>query len=794
MNYQHLKIAWRRMVKSPFISIINIGGLALGIACAYLGIAYANQEYSYEKSFSQFDKICRVGVDFMNMGGFAVGPEYLPEYVSTRSSVVESFSRVSVQGHIDLKKEDQITDALVMACDSNFFELFDYPTVRGKVSQALTQPNEIVISRAFAEKWFGDLDPIGAEIEIPLKDEVHQYHVSAVIASDQLATHLVGDIWIPIYPFLKHEKSWYSASFYTYFKLKDQTDLPVFKNELESIKKDEIYPKYGKDSGLSYNEWKNKDDAYRFIVYPLQDIHLHSTVNFEMSAGGNQDKVTGFLLIGLLILLVAVANYINLSTARGFVRAKEVGIKKSIGARQFSIFRQLLGEFLLESIMATVGAIFVINFLLALFNRWSGTPLLTNNDLSPDSYWILLIFGLISGVMAGVYPAIFLSKIRPINLLKRNDFTKKRGYLRDSLVVFQFAITSFLICGSLVIFTQLKYMDDKDLGFDKEGLMVIENVGSKGSTAETFRDELQKDPLVLKSSFSNSLPGHSNIYQSSYQTPAMPKSMAMRTLPVDADFIATMGIPLLEGQNFVPGIRADSTVAIINESAKKALGLAQALNTQISKSHKVIGVVSDFHMESMRKGIEPLVLEFNPKGGLLALRLKSNPGDKLSNFIIRLDHLWKELYPGQDLRYSFIDDTFQQFAQQEQLEGKGILTLTVMALSIACMGLLGLATFTMKKREKEISVRKILGAHILSIVSLLSKDFFSLIIISLCVAIPAAIYFTHKWLDNFAYRIEMDWHLYVSGAFISILIALSTIGYQSIRTALVNPVNKLRNE
>jgi putative ABC transport system permease protein len=795
MNPFNIKITLRRLSRNPLISFINLSGLALGVACAFLGISYAWQELNYEESFSDSDRIYRVGVDFMNLGGFAVGPEYLPEYLQTHSDAVEASSRVSVRGQIALEQDNRSVNAVLLACDTSYFDLFDFPVLSGNHGNLLSEPGQAVISSDLALRWFGELKVAGKEIELPLGDEKKIYQIGAVVERDDIFTHMIGDIWIPIQPFLKQERSWYSAAYYTYFKLKETADLPALESELEHILRDEIYESYGKSGGLSYAEWKQKPDAYRFIVQPLEEIHLKSGLNFEMSEGGNLQKIRGFLIIGLLILLVAVANYINLSTARSFTRIKEIGIKKSLGVNRFSLFRQFMSESLIESFFVVIASAMMMNAILKLFELWTGNTLLSLDHINYRQFSVFLLFTVVVGLLATLYPAIYLSSVKPSYLLKNQSEGYRNTGLRSILVVFQFAITTALICGSLVIFSQLKFMHQKDLGFDRDGLMVFENVESLGSSAETFRQKLASNPAVLSSTFAKSIPGGSSIYQSSYKTTEMESSLPIRTLPVDASFLPTMGIHLIEGQNFLEKPGEDSTMAIINESARNALGLTEAIGADISNGLKVIGVVSDFHIESLKTGIRPVVLQYTPMGDLLTLRLSGNlRPESLTGFIEETNTLWQQLNPRKELRYSFVDDTFRKFAEQEEIAGRGILALTVIALVIACMGLFGLSTFTLKKREKEIGIRKILGASISSIVGLVSRDFLRLVGLGLLIATPVAWYFMENWLLNFAYRIELNWWVFMESGAIAIFIALITVSVQSLRAALANPIESLRDD
>lgn len=795
MLYNQIQFTIRRLLRTPLISVINLSGLALGIACAYLGITYASQELSYDREFADSDRIYRVGVDFMNMGGFAVGPEYLPEYLQTHSDVIEASTRISVRGNINLVEKQKSVSALLVGCDSAFFQVFNFPVVKGPQSKILEKPDQVVVSEDFAMRWFGSTEVLGRAIEIPIGEEKRTYSISALVNNKAFQTHLVGDIWVPIQPFLTGENSWYSASFYTYFKLKSAKDFEIFAGELESIRRNEIYANYIKSSGVKYEKWTQRSDAYQFIIHPLADVHLKSTLNFEMSPGGNLQKTKGFLLIGLLVLLVAIANYINLSTARSYTRVKEIGVKKSLGVRKPELIRQFIGESILESIFVVVLAGVFMNVILKLFDLWTGSSLLLATTFDFRHLVLFLAFTTGVAILASLYPAFYLSAIKPTALLNNVSQQKGKINFRNILVIVQFAVTTGLIFGSLVIFGQLKYVDNKDLGFNKEGLMVVRNLQELENSAETFRQELAGNPLVVNSSFANSLPGSTNLYQSSFKTPEMENSVPLRVLPVDADFIETMGMTLIEGSNFTHRTEPDSTVAIINETAMKTLGLKDPIGAEIASGKRVIGVVSDFHIESLKEGIQPVVMEQATTGNTLTLRLTANSGAAAVNDLVdQADHLWQELRPGSALQYSFIDETFARFAEQERIESKGILALTVMALLIACLGLFGLTTFSVKRREKEIGIRKILGSTITGIVRLLSSDYLILIFLALVISLPVSWYLMRNWLDNFAYRIDLHWWIFGLAGLASIFIAITTIGVQGIKAAMANPSKVLRNE
>ena len=793
MIKNYLKIAFRHLLRQSGISFLNVLGFSLGIACSFLGIVYALGEYSYDKHFTDHERIYRISVDFMGMGGFAVAPEVLSSYLHDNCPEVENITSFKNRGQITLKENERAIKADLVATDSQFFQVFDYSFLQGQPTEVLKAPYEAVLSESLAKNWFGDENPIGKTLSVVQNHPA--FKIVGVVKDPMQNTHLKGNLWISNFHWQENKSSWFSASCYTYTKLKKGAGQSNLQATLNEIIEKEVYPQYGQSSGVPFEKWIKQEKTFRFFVYPLTDIYLHSKLNFELKGGGDETKVLGFLLIGLFILFIALANYINLTTAQFTVRAKEIAIKKAVGANKQNLIQQFLIEAVVFGLLAALGALILAEIVQIGFEQFTGAPLISNPIFHPVTVAGFVGFSVLSSFVAGIYPALWLSRFLPIQMIRGQQSFGMNNWVRSGLVVLQFTIALGLIIGSIVLYQQLQFMQEKDLGFKKEGLLVISNINTLEEKGKVFQKELENLPIVASTSIAQSVPASNSIYQTSFKTPEMEQSVPMRTFPVDAGFIPTFGMTLLEGRNFRPNSLADSISVIINESAAKALGLTQALGAEIREGVRVIGVVSDFHIESFRHGIQPVVLTHATSGSELALRLSRQAnGQEVQDFLQNVTEKWNIFAPNSAFQYAFIDDSFARFAEQEALQSKGILALTFLAIFIACLGLFALATFSTRRRTKEIGIRKVLGASVENIVKLLTKDFIKLVLIALLIASPLAWWTMNDWLQSFAYRIDIQWWVFVLAGTGAIAIAFLTVSFQSVKAALANPVNSLRSE
>ncbi len=777
------------MLRHPGYSFLNISGLALGIAAAFVLLFFVKEETSYDRHFENHEKIFRVASDFYNMGGFARTSEALYNWLKDESKEAKYVTALDVVGNDMPIEADQVeyVEGRALAVDSNFFRVFSFELLEGNPRRLMKTPDEVVLSERLAKKYFGDYSAIGETIVVG-KDK-KPYKVSGVVKDSEKRTHLTGDLFLPME--FENGSNWTSADIFVYAMLHDQASPEQLESSLEELKKNRIYPTFPNET--SYESWAKGSHRVEFFLQPLEDIYMHSKFRFDLTAGGNPQQVAILGVIGLFLIILAIVNYINLTTARSSVRAREVGVKKTLGADRGALSRQFLAESLFTSLLAMLVAGALIEVLLKVFEQITGQQIITSLISNWTVPVVLLGFSLITGLLAGLYPAFYLTQFKPIKVLKGQLALSGNRNLRGGLVVFQFTIAVALMIGSMVVFQQLRYMQNADKGFEQEGVMIITNVTQLGDQAMAFKEELNQFPQVVSTSFNDRMPGGNFLWMYTYQTAEMEESKTVQTFPADEHYIPTLGLRLLKGRNFSRDIASDSSAVILNESAVEALGLAgkDPIGEEVNKGYRVIGVVQDFNFQSLRNEIEPAAMVYGARGHRLAVKLK---GGQMTQLLSNLESTWDQFSPEEAVSYTFLDDNFVKLAEKDRMLGKAMGIFTGLAIFIACLGLFGLAAFMAERRTKEIGIRKVLGAGVASLVGLLSKDFLKLVLISFVVASPIAYYFLGEWLQGFAYRIEIQWWFFVLVGLLALGTALLTVSFQSIRAAMANPVDSLRSE
>ena len=789
---RHIVFALRALLRHPGYLSLNLLGFGVGLACAFLGILFAWQEFRVDRFFDGGDRTYRVGCSFMNMGGFASGPEALVPELLANCPAVEHGTRLKkystekvIIGERTFEEKD------VLYVDSLFFRMFDYPFISGNRDAVMQSADEVVLSESLAKKYFGDEPAIGQIIKAG--EAGKPYRVSAVVGAMPHASHLDGNMWLPLYSKLqnKAQPDWYAAAFYSYVRLHEGSSERDLEQSLDDILRKKIYPLYGGDT--PFEEWISGNTSFRWIVQPFRDIYLHSRLNFETGGGGDPDKVYGFLLIGCFILLIAMVNYINLVTARASVRAKEIGIRKTLGISRGGLIRDLLLESALFGIGAAGVGLVAAEGLLAAFKEITGSTML---DLARYRFELnagMILFALPVIILTGIYPALFLSRIQPTIVLKGEWGLQGNKNLRGALVVGQFTLALVLLIGSLGVFRQLRFMQERDWGFRRDGICVVENTQLLGEKAGAFQRELARQNGVEATSLSGSLPAGSTMYFQTYKTPEMPQSLSVKSFMVDAGFIPALEMQLLQGRNFNPEMPTDTTCVILNEMAVKTLGLgAKPLGAELNGNLKVIGVVSDFNYETLRNPVGPLVLQYEPDRHFYTIA-RIAP-EKTAEFLQTAENLWSGMAPDKPFSYYFLDESLAELSAKETVLGKSVVLFTGLALFIACLGLFGLSTFLIARRSKEIGIRRVLGASVTGILKLFSVDFLKLVLLAFMLATPLAWYVLQQWLEGFAYRTDISWWIPLSAGLLTMLVAFAAVGFQSLRAALANPVNSLRNE
>jgi len=795
MLNSHLKIAIRNLRKYPAFSLINLGGLTIGIAASFVLLVYSQREISCDRHFQDAGKIVRIGTDFFNMGGFAKSQPMLkdPLLASCKDvAAVSSMDRAYEEVSIRVQEQDRaFTGNYPYYTDADFFKVFSYVAAAGAIpSQGLT-PGTVILSETSARRFFGKEEAVGKTLLVGKENKPHT--VVAVLRETFQKSHLDPQILLPLVTdkSTRNAVNWSSASLYNYVRLKDKGSIAGLNNWLDKLLEKVVYPASG--DLTSFAQWRQGSTCVKFMVQPLTDIYFHSDLKFEISPGGNLTQVKLLGAISLFLILLAIINYVNLVTARASVRSKEIGVKKTLGASRSDLGSQILLESLLFSFIAMLGACALIQGILFLYEWITGAALTGPLSLTPLHYLCLLGFSLLVGLLAGIYPAFYLTAFRPLLSIRSLTTLPGKGNpgIRNALVLLQFIIAAAMIFASFVIYGQLQYMKNKDKGFRAEGVLVVENMDVLKNRAAGFQQLVEQQAQTVSTSFCERTPAGNSIAMYTYKTPAMQAPMTLQTFPVDANYIPTLGMRLSSGRNFDKRLLSDTNSLILNESAVATLGLFDPIGTTINGSQRIIGVVKDFNFASLRQKIGPVILRYSPTGNSLAIRVR---GGHLSAYLDLLNRIGKDFTTGVPLKLSFLDDNFARLAEKERLLGNAINFFTILAISLATLGLIGLTLFNIEQRAKEIGIRKVLGAGTSQILGLLSRDFIRLAAIAAAVALPLGWWLMHRWLENFAYRISIGLPIFLSTEAIVVAIAFGVISLLTLRAALANPVNALRTE
>jgi len=780
-----ITIALRQFKRNFIYTMINVIGLALGMAGSFVIGSWVWQELSYDKHFKDSEKIYRVSVSFYNSGAFASGPEVLNTTLNDIAPEVEIATRLDRQAPTPLFVGEKKFEENIHYADSSFFNVFSYSFVAGNPSVALSNPNQLVIDSELAVKIFGIEDVLGKSLEVG--KEKKSYTISGVVKSTDEPSHMNAHIWLPME--MSGRDNWTSASVFNYIKLRSTATKSDLLSRLESIKKDLVYPTFQTEA--SYDEWKGLN-FFDFHVVGLEDIHLDPDMRFEMQPGGNRANVYIFLVVALFLVVIAGINFINLSTAQSIKRAKEVGIRKALGTARRSLVVQFLSESVILSFLAMLIGIGLAEIFLILFQSFTSEVLINGIFTSPLRMLLYVLFSLFVGILAGIYPAFYLSRYQPSSILRsaRGQSRENQGF-RNVLVIAQFTVSIALIVGSLFVFKQLELLRNVDLGFDRDNVLIIDNASELGDNKEAFKTALMNHAGVENASYNKRMPAGRSVWIYSFQSDGMEESLAFQTFIGDDNFIPTMGFRLLKGRNFSSDMASDSSAIILNESAVKEMMLRDPIGAELKDGTRVIGVISDFGYQSFYEKPGPIVLIYNPDGYRLSIKVKDSYSKAVLDFV---QDKWSALSVEKPLSYSFLDQNFEKLMEKEKTLGKTVSFFTTIAIFISCLGLFGLAAYTAEQRQKEIGVRKVLGAKVFDVVLLLNKNFTRQVVISIIIAAPLAWYFVDKWLQNFTYKIEIEFWLFLASGVVALAIAWLTVGYLSFKAASANPVDSLRDE
>lgn len=793
MLANYLKIAVRSLWKNKVYSGINVAGLSIGLACCLAIGLYILDELTYDRFNTHYESIYRVVEKQKQADGLynvAVTPGPLAATLAKDFPDILETTRVGRWSGI-LAQGRQVAEANnMLIVDPSFFKLFTFPLVMGNVNKAFLSPNEVIISESMAERFFGANWAKTAILGKPfLLNNEKTLTLVGVVKDPPAYSHLQFDVLLPFKYLVRYDEwsmKWNSNSYHTYIRLRPETNAGALSEKIRFQLK-----RYAAQNETTLG------------LQPLHAIYLNSKFDFQTDWGKRSDSlyVRIFLTVGLIILLIAVVNFVNLATARASQRAREVGVRKTIGAQRSSLVVQFLGESFLMTSIAVVGALLLLQALLPLFNSLSDKQLrLPVDELS---FWVILL-GLTVAIslLTGLYPAFFLSSFRPARVLK-GAFTVKSGQtFRQSLVIGQFVLSIGLAITTLVIYQQLNFIQNRKLGFDQSQLVYVRLKGDLRGKSLPFKQDIQRLPGVVHASTTTSdLIDVSNSGTIEWQGQLPKDEFLITNMNIDADFIKTTGMALVSGRNFSAQITSDTLPGngsyMINEAAAKRMGWTptSALGKTITfwgMKGSVIGVLKDFHFRPLRMSIEPFIFRFRPKDFYFNLLVKTQPNtvQKTLADIARIYKTYETAYP---ISYGFVDQDLTRQYRTEQRTGQIILYFSILAILVSCLGLFGLATFTTEQRVKEIGVRKVLGASVSSIVTLLSKDFVKLVLIAILIASPLAWWASYNWLQDFAYRIDIQWWVFALAGLLALTIALLTVSFQSIRAALMNPVKSLRS-
>lgn len=810
MLQNYLKTAFRNLWRKKGYTLINILGLSIGIACCLLILMHIRDELSYDDYHEKADQVYRMALERIypdHITNYAIIPAGFADVVKQDIPEVEDVVRLRTAfGAVIVEYEDNLYEEYrVMFADSGFFKMFSIPLLEGDPEKALAEPNKAVLTQASAKKYFGTEDPIGKVLTSQFGDLV----VSGVCEDVPENTHFEFDLLISFVTqgFLINQPEYMSFSSNTYLLLNEQAQ----PDQVEA-KFPEIVEKYASGQiqrrlSMSYKQYVEAGNGYHYFLQPLPDIFLHSKLENELKPTGDMSSVYLFTAIAIFILLIACINFMNLSTARSADRAKEVGVRKVMGAFRGLLMGQFLVEAMVISFISLGIGLVLIQAVLPFFNDFAGKNLALN--LGENFWWIplMILFALIVGFLAGSYPAFVLSGFKPVAVLKgKFQHTKAGNLLRNGLVVFQFAISIILIAATMTVYQQMQFMQNKDLGFDEEQVMVIERIGSlqsqEADKRETFRKQIAQLPEVISAGQANTMPGN-YFFGFQLQPPGGSNEVfTCRGMNVDDHYFESMRMEIVSGRAFSEDFN-DTLSIIFNEHAIRELGIENPIGKQVTNpanngegvTYTIIGVVKDFHYQSMHENIGSLAILStegpNSFSAFMPVRFQTSD---MNSFIAKAENTWKNMNADVPFAYHFLDEELNRLYENESRTGKMFGAFAILAILVACIGLLGLTAFIAQQKSKEIGIRKVLGASVGQIVVLLTREFSLLVLIALLIAVPAIWFGMNWWLDSFAYHIQLGISVFVTAGFIALFVAWLTVSYQSIKAAVVNPIESLRDE
>jgi len=809
MLISFIKIGIRNLVKNKIYSAINILGLAVGLAgCILIGL-FVEDEMSYDKFHENSDNIYRLALERIyptHSTYYAITPhsfgDVLGEELPEIEQVVRLFNFVNpvvIRYENEHGEELAMEEKHVLLADSNFFKVFTIPLLKGDRETVMRGANKLVMTESTAKRYFGDADPVNKI----LVTGAGEFTVSGVCRDLPENSHFKFDIigTLNTLDFFNN-MNYTGFSAYQYLVLNEGADPDLLEEKLPEIVKKYAGPQIQENLSISYEDYIAAGNGYNYFLQPLTSIHLHSQLENEMQVNGNIAIVYIFISISLFILIIACINFMNLATARSSDRAKEIGIRKTLGSSRKKIIVQITLESIIISLISLVIGVLIVSSSLPYFNQLANKSLELN--LESMILPVLLGFAILVGILSGLYPAIFLSAFKPSVVLKGRFASGTQGiWLRNSLVIVQFFISIILIAGTLLIYKQLNFLQERQLGFDKDNVIIVERAFALDEQFDAFKDELRTFSFVKSLGVSSSIPGRDQFFGAFFQVNEGSEVLTTKNMVIDEDYIETLNLEMLMGRDFDRNFE-DSLSLIINETAVKAFGIEDPVGATLTTpaagevpavTFTIVGVIKDFNFQSLHTQITPLTLWY-ANNNAQYINIKMNSSD-FSSDLSELEALWKKYVPDEPFKFSFLDQNLNTLYEAEQDSGMIMLIFSILAIIIASVGLFGLAAYTTIQRKKEIGVRKVMGSSVGGIITLLSRDFAKLIIISFLIAVPLVYVGMTKWLEGFAYKVKIasvyPAVILIAGV-ISFGIAFITVSYHSIKAAVTNPVDSLRYE
>lgn len=814
MRTHFIKMAWRNLSKRKINALINVLGLSSGMAVCILLLLFIRDEKTFDAFHENKDRIYRVVLERIYPGrstAYSIIPPSIGEAINTEFPEVKESTRVfsNGDGNTYVKIGDIIFEEKnVMLTDSNFFRVFSGTALAGNLSTALEKPATLVLNETTAKKYFGS---VKAAMNNTISIEDQPFIVSAICKDWPENSHMDFTVLMSSNTFMQNApKNYINFAAHTYLLLKENSNNKTLESKLPLIIDKYVSKDIEKVFGQTFEQFKSSGNGYRYFLQPLTGIHLNSNLEGELKPNGNEKAVSIFLLIAIFIMVIACINFINLSTARSAERAREVGIRKTFGSEKKSLISQFLIESVMVSLLSLTIALILVLAMMPLYNNLTGKHLNPAIIFSSVNVVIMLAMTVLIGLIAGVYPAFVLSAFKPIYVLKGKFQTGRQGIgLRNALVVFQFGISVVLIICTLVVNQQMEYVTGNKLGFKKDLVLSLERTDLLQKNTDAFKDEVLKIAGVQTVSGATALPGVNNYFGVSFQKEGTKESYTGRGLLVDDKYAEALSLQMEQGRFFSKSFLTDTLSLVLNESAVKAMGITgnpvgtrlttfdDGMNSKEGNQYvyTVVGVVKDFHFQTLHEKIAPLFLinvrKLTPIDPLMVVKLNAA---NYSVAIMAIEKSWKKFIGNIPFHYSFLDQNLAKMYAAETNMRKVFTAFSVLAIIIACMGLLGLISYTIQLRIKEIGIRKVLGANVSQILWLLGKNFIRVIVIAGLIAIPVSLLLMSKWLQGFEYRVNISPWVCIVALVFAIIIAGITIGLQAIKAAWSNPIKSLRTE